>query len=97
MKKSELKTTAKAETKKIEKEIETSLIDGLKTITAKLGKSTDKLDKKIGKGSKKLAKKLAKEVKPDQPVKTDKIRPVAVKPEKAKPVSKVNIITESFK
>lgn len=73
MKKSELKAIAKAETKKIESEIETSLIGELKTVTAKLGKGTDKLAKKIGKGSKKLAKKIAKEVKPDQP---EKAKPV---------------------
>lgn len=69
MKKSELNSTTKAEIKKIQKEIEISLISKLKTITGKLGEGTDKLEKEIEKGSKKLAKKVVKELKvADQPV-----------------------------
>jgi hypothetical protein len=40
MKKSELKSKIKAETKNIEKEIETGLISELKTVTIKLGEGT---------------------------------------------------------
>jgi rhamnose utilization protein RhaD (predicted bifunctional aldolase and dehydrogenase) len=90
MKKSELKSKAKAETKKIEKAIETGLIDELKTVIAKLGKSTDKLAKQIGKGSKKLAKKIAKEVKLDQPAKLEKATPDMVIPQKTKPITANN-------
>ncbi|SDD99256.1 hypothetical protein SAMN05216464_103268 [Mucilaginibacter pineti] len=95
MKKSELKSKVKAETKKIEKEIETGLISELKTVTTKLGKGTTKLAKKIGKGSKKLAKKIAKEVKPVQPAKPEKIETAVAKPEKAKPVRKAKIVSET--
>jgi hypothetical protein len=65
MKKSELNSMVKAEIKKIQKAIESSLINKLKTMSVKLGEGTDKLEKEIEKGSKKLAKKLSKEFKLD--------------------------------
>ena len=95
MRKSDLKSKVKAETRKIEKEIETGLISELKTMTAKLGEGTAKLTKKIGKGSKKLAKKIAKELKPVQPEKTEKTKTDVAEPEKAKRISKAKIISEN--
>jgi hypothetical protein len=54
----------KSEIKKIKKEIESSLIQELQTVTSKLGEGSNKLTKKIEKGAKKLAKKLSHQIKP---------------------------------
>jgi len=87
MEMNELKPKKKAESQKLEKQLQTGVIKTIKTLTSKLVSDNDILTKKIEKWSKKLAKKVAKEVKANQPAVI--VNEPAVKvAEKEKPVVK---------
>ena len=80
MKKSELKPVKK----NIKEDIKTGLIKELKTLTAKFGEASEKLEKSIAKGSKKLAKKVVKDIK----IATAPVEAPAPKAKSAKPAEK---------
>jgi len=94
MEMNELKPKKKAESQKLEKELQTNLTKAVKTITNKLAIESEVLTKKIEKWSKKLSKKIVKEVKANQPVTTENgpVVKVAVKP---KPVVNEQLVAKT--